>query len=130
MEEMKRHVKEWFWRVDKEPHVYSVYFGNPASEKEFASFKADMSGHLKLLFCIDLLNEGVHVGDVSGVILLRPTAFPTLYLQQIGRSLSAGKAGHLDFYFYIYMIKFIYVMALFSSVLCVCYGIKKRYGLL
>ena len=74
--------------------------GRRNGEKEFASFKADMSGHLKLLFCIDLLNEGVHVGDVSGVILLRPTASPTLCLQQIGRSLSAGKAGH----FYIYMI--------------------------
>ncbi len=100
--------------------------GRRNGEKEFASFKADMSGHLKLLFCIDLLNEGVHVGDISGVILLRPTASPTLCLQQIGRSLSAGKAGH----FYIYMIKFIYAMALFSFVLCVCYGIKKRYGLL
>ena len=100
--------------------------GRRNGEKEFASFKADMSGHLKLLFCIDLLNEGVHVGDVSGVILLRPTASPTLCLQQIGRSLSAGKAGH----FYIYMIKFIYAMALFSFVLCVCYVIKKRYGLL
>lgn len=93
MEEMMRHVREWFWRVDKEPHVYSVYFGNPASLKEFEAFKADKSDHLKLLFCIDLLNEGVHVEDVSGVILLRPTASPTLYLQQIGRSLSSGKSG-------------------------------------
>lgn len=37
-----------------------------------------------------MLNEGVHVDDVDGVILLRPTVSPIIYLQQIGRALSAG----------------------------------------
>ena len=46
--------------------------------------------HLKLLFCIDMLNEGVHVDNVSGVILLRPTVSPIIYKQQIGRALAAG----------------------------------------
>lgn len=46
--------------------------------------------HLKLLYCIDMLNEGIHVDDVDGVILLRPTVSPIIYLQQIGRALSAG----------------------------------------
>lgn len=38
-----------------------------------------------------MLNEGVHVDDVSGVILLRPTVSPIIYKQQIGRALSASK---------------------------------------
>ena len=38
-----------------------------------------------------MLNEGIHVKDVDGVILLRPTVSPILYLQQIGRALAAGK---------------------------------------
>ncbi|HBI60998.1 MAG TPA: hypothetical protein DDY31_07280 [Lachnospiraceae bacterium] len=38
-----------------------------------------------------MLNEGVHVEGVDGVILLRPTVSPTLYLQQIGRGLAAGR---------------------------------------
>lgn len=46
---------------------------------------------MKLLYCIDMLNEGVHVEDVDGVILLRPTVSPIIYKQQIGRALSAGK---------------------------------------
>lgn len=90
MEEMKACVPEWFGRVDPNPHVYAVRFDSPDSDREFAAFKEDNSGHLKLLFCIDLLNEGVHVDGIDGVILLRPTVSPALYLQQIGRSLSAG----------------------------------------
>ncbi|MCM1234202.1 MAG: Helicase associated domain protein, partial [Ruminococcus flavefaciens] len=90
MEEMLAHVSEWFDLVDKEPHVYAVYYDNPQTSKEFAAFKADKSSHLKLLFCIDMLNEGIHVEDIDGVILLRPTVSPILYLQQIGRGLSAG----------------------------------------
>lgn len=91
MEEMVSHVKEWFGLVDKEPHVYAVYYDNPETSTAFAQFKEDDSKHLRLLFCIDMLNEGVHVDDIDGVILLRPTVSPIIYLQQIGRSLAAGK---------------------------------------
>lgn len=49
---------------------------------------------MKLLFCIDMLNEGIHVEDVSGVILLRPTVSPIIYKQQIGRALSASKKNN------------------------------------
>ncbi len=91
MQEMIAKVPEWFAKVDTEPHVYSVYSEDAQAEAEFARFKADESGHLKLLFCIDMLNEGIHVDDVSGVILLRPTVSPIIYKQQIGRALSAGK---------------------------------------
>ena len=59
--------------------------------KAFADFKADISDHLKLLFCIDMLNEGVHVEKIDGVILFRPTVSPIIYKQQIGRALSASK---------------------------------------
>ncbi|MDE7211110.1 MAG: Helicase associated domain protein, partial [Lachnospiraceae bacterium] len=43
-----------------------------------------------LLYCIDMLNEGIHVDGVDGVILLRPTVSPTIYKQQIGRALATG----------------------------------------
>lgn len=66
------------------------FINDTATDREFRKFKKDNSEHLKLLFCIDMLNEGVHVDDVDGVILLRPTVSPIIYLQQIGRALSAG----------------------------------------
>ena len=92
MDEMISLVPEWFGKVDRSPKIYSVYSYDPEASQSFADFKADNSNHLRLLFCIDALNEGIHVEDVSGVILLRPTVSPIIYKQQIGRALSAGKS--------------------------------------
>ena len=90
MDEMKEQASTWFRRVDREPRIYTAFYNDTATDREFREFKKDNSAHLKLLFCIDMLNEGVHVDDVDGVILLRPTVSPIIYLQQIGRALSAG----------------------------------------
>ncbi len=90
MDEMKEQASTWFRRVDREPRIYTAFYNDTATDREFRGFKKDNSAHLKLLFCIDMLNEGVHVDDVDGVILLRPTVSPIIYLQQIGRALSAG----------------------------------------
>ena len=91
MDQMMKH-KEWFSKVDKEPHIYSVYSSDPGADKAFKDFKEDNdNNHLRLLYCIDALNEGIHVDDISGVILLRPTVSPIVYKQQIGRALSASK---------------------------------------
>ena len=83
MDEMKEQVSTWFRRVDREPRIYTAFYNDTATDREFREFKKDNSAHLKL-------NEGVHVDDVDGVILLRPTVSPIIYLQQIGRALSAG----------------------------------------
>lgn len=91
LREMRSKVKEWFGKVDRKPHVYTAYSEDPTTNKEFIDFKNDNSDHLKLLFAIDMLNEGIHVDDISGVILFRPTVSPIIYKQQIGRALAAGK---------------------------------------
>ena len=90
MDEMASHVPEWFADVNKNIKVYKTYASDPEASKGFAAFKADNGDHLKLLFCIDMLNEGVHVEGISGVILFRPTVSPIIYKQQIGRALTAG----------------------------------------
>lgn len=91
MREMIKNVPLWFGKIDPAPHIYSAYSDDPATSKAFAEFKEDQSEHLKLLFCIDMLNEGVHVEKIDGVILFRPTVSPIIYKQQIGRALSASK---------------------------------------
>ncbi|MEG0090446.1 MAG: Helicase associated domain protein [Oscillospiraceae bacterium] len=90
MREMSECAKKWFSQVDKAPNIYCVYSDNPQTSREFSDFKADKSEHLKLLFCINMLNEGIHISDIDGVILFRPTVSPIIYKQQIGRALSAG----------------------------------------
>lgn len=90
MQEMMEKSREWFWQLDKTPHLYSITHDDPNAEREYAAFQKDESNHLRLLFSIDMLNEGIHVEGVDGVILLRPTISPILYLQQIGRALAVG----------------------------------------
>ena len=90
MDEMVSHVPEWFAKVNAEVAVYEAYSDDPGTDKAFADFKADKSDRLKLLLCIDMLNEDVHVEGISGVILFRPTISPIIYKQQIARLDSIG----------------------------------------
>lgn len=45
------------------------------------------NGELRVLFSVDLFNEGVDVPDVDTVLFLRPTESATVFLQQLGRGL-------------------------------------------
>ena len=93
MDEVIEQSKKWFENIDKNPEIYSVYSGDGYSEKSnkkaIKSFENSRSKHLKLLFSVDMLNEGLHVEDISGVIMLRPTDSRIVYLQQLGRALSS-----------------------------------------
>ena len=90
MDEMISHVDEWFCGVNNNIRVYEAYSNNPETSKAFSDFKSDVSDSLRLLFCIDMINEGIHIDDISGVILLRPTVSPTVFKQQIGRAMAVG----------------------------------------
>jgi len=91
MEEMQEKIGEWFGDIDESPEVYSVYsgFGESENQRTIKGFTDSKSEHLKLLYCVDMLNEGLHVEDISGVIMLRPTESKIIYLQQLGRALSS-----------------------------------------
>jgi len=84
MDEMISHVPEWFAKVNAEVAVYEAYSDDPGTDKAFADFKTDESDKLKLLFCIDMLNEGVHVEGISGVIPV-PAHHFTHHLQAADR---------------------------------------------
>ena len=92
MHECMSLANDWFAKVDSSPKIYSVYSGDPSSSQSFIDFTNDNNeNHLRLLYCIDALNEGIHLDDISGVILFRPTVSPIVYKQQIGRALSANR---------------------------------------
>ena len=73
-----------------EKRIYRAYSGDLHTERQFHAFVDDGGAGLRLLYCIDMLNEGIHVADVDGVILFRPTVSPIVYKQQIGRALTVG----------------------------------------
>ena len=94
VEQLQRMVSEcdsWFEKVNRDIHKYTVYAQNSASDKQFEEFRSDKSDSaLKLLFCIDMLNEGVHFDDVDGVIMLRATQSANVFYQQLGRALACS----------------------------------------
>lgn len=45
---------------------------------------------IDLVFCIDMLNMGYHVSDITGVLMYRCTSSNIIYIQQLGRALSSG----------------------------------------
>lgn len=43
-----------------------------------------------LIACIDMLNMGYHVNDLTGIVMYRCTQSSTIFIQQLGRALSTG----------------------------------------
>lgn len=70
---------------------YSVYTDKKDNKRTLSRFIDDSSSRIKLLFAVNMITEGIHADNISGVIFLRPTASPNVYLQQMGRALSSGK---------------------------------------
>jgi len=94
LDEMKETVVDWFKqsKVTKQVDIYSVYSNYEYGDAEVDAFIENKNPKsAKLLFSIEMFNEGIHIEDVTGVILLRPTVSPIIYYQQIGRAMQAGK---------------------------------------
>lgn len=88
---MREVVINWFQTSGiKDVHSYAVYSDYPEKEKDYRDFQEDNSDSSKLLFSINMLNEGLHIEDISGVLMLRTTRSNLIYLQQLGRLLEAG----------------------------------------
>lgn len=49
------------------------------------------NGEIKVLFSVDMFNEGLDITSVDMVMFLRPTESPTVFLQQLGRGLRRHK---------------------------------------
>lgn len=85
--QIETECSDWLKKVNTNIHKYSVYYENNTSQKQFDEFKSDNdTSAIKLLFCIDMLNEGVHFDDIDGVIMLRATKSANVFYQQLGRA--------------------------------------------
>lgn len=70
--------------------VYSGEQGEYTEERKNAIHKLT-TGELKMLFTVDMFNEGVDIPEIDTVLFLRPTQSPTIFLQQLGRGLRKAK---------------------------------------
>lgn len=84
---------EWFHGVNEDIHTYKTTSADPNGSEDFQMFKDDDSDALKVLYCINQLNEAVHISGIDAIVMVRPTKSPTIFHQQLGRALSSGSNG-------------------------------------
>ena len=89
MQEKIKQAQSMFGEVNQNITIYSVSSKLHDNENTLKRFERDNDEDtLKLMFAVDMLNEGYHINDLNGVIMMRPTYSPTIYAQQIGRALT------------------------------------------
>jgi len=64
----------------------AVHSGDGSAPRA-ASLQRLRDGELKVIFSVDMFNEGVDLPDVDTILMLRPTESKILWLQQLGRGL-------------------------------------------
>lgn len=70
--------------------VYSNANGEFSEDRAIAIDKLK-SSEIKVIFSVDIFNEGVDITSVDMVLFLRPTESPVVFLQQLGRGLRKSK---------------------------------------
>lgn len=83
----------WFHGVNDDIHTYKTTSADPNGSEDFQMFKDDDSDALKVLYCINQLNEAVHISGIDAIVMVRPTKSPVIFHQQLGRALSSGGNG-------------------------------------
>lgn len=83
-------AKEFCERGSPSVAVYSNANGTYSEERGKAIEKLK-SGEIRVIFSVDMFNEGVDITSVDMVMFLRPTESPIVFLQQLGRGLRRSK---------------------------------------
>ncbi|PWU52338.1 DUF3427 domain-containing protein [Micromonospora sp. S4605] len=77
-------MADWFTQHGVPSAAVTSKVDRPAQHALLRDFRA---GKLRVLFTVDLFNEGVDLPMVDTILMLRPTESATIFLQQLGRGL-------------------------------------------
>ncbi|WP_431885268.1 DUF3427 domain-containing protein [Micromonospora wenchangensis] len=77
-------MANWFTRHGVPSAAVTSRVGRAERDRLLREFRA---GTLRVLFTVDLFNEGVDLPMVDTILMLRPTESATIFLQQLGRGL-------------------------------------------
>lgn len=83
-------AKEFSLRSIPAAAVYSDSDGEYAQERSEAIRKL-RDGEIKVIFSVDMFNEGLDISEIDMVMFLRPTESPVVFLQQLGRGLRKSR---------------------------------------
>lgn len=94
VERMRNDVARWFFDAGfpvKGTHVLHSEMSESGQTRAIRAFERnDHKGGVRLMFCVNMLNEGVHIPQVGAVLMLRTTSSHIIYTQQMGRALTAA----------------------------------------
>ena len=98
IEEIEEEAKKWFLRYIPESDI--IFYKTTSAMGELGKKNRDAFYHdktldgldathkLRVMFCINQYNEGVHAPNVNGVIMGRETKSDIVFFEQLGRALS------------------------------------------
>lgn len=98
IKKMSTVVSKWFNNIGYKTEKYFAYRDKDKMmttkdiELEIERFKNSKreSNKIDLMFVVNILNEGIHIDSVDGLIFLRKTISPTIVYQQLGRCLKSN----------------------------------------
>ena len=96
LEAMTKTIIDWFNEAGlKVADLYRLHTYMTDNEKAEAmnGFQQDTGQGIKIILAVNMLNEGVHIPRVDAVIMLRTTCSRIIYMQQLGRCLTAANTA-------------------------------------
>ena len=94
MKEKAPIVKKWFQEAYPDHNINITYISSDSKEERDNLKQLEKTKHAKksidIIACVDMLNLGYHVNDLTGIVMYRCTSSSTIYIQQLGRALSTG----------------------------------------
>ena len=80
---MKDIVIDWFKSALKDNMKVNNFVVTSTSTKNKENFykfeRENSENELKLLFAISKLNEGIHINNITGIVMLRTTKSPSVF---------------------------------------------------
>lgn len=94
IEEDGNQVKEWFKSAYPNYTISTLNIHSKSQEavnnvNKLSNLRA-RKNHIDLIFCVNMINVGYHVNNLSGTLMYRCTQSNIIYIQQLGRALSSG----------------------------------------
>lgn len=96
LEQMRQEVVGWFSEAGftiASTCVMHSDLGDRDQREQMKEFESDEGKGVRLMFSVNMLNEGIHVPNVNAVLMLRTTASRIIYMQQMGRCLTAANTA-------------------------------------
>lgn len=93
LSERQNKVKHWF-KLAFPNHKINMVEVSSRDEDTQDVKKLDNCSYRKntidLINCVDMLNMGYHISDITGIVMMRGTHSSIIYTQQLGRAISSG----------------------------------------